>query len=136
MERLKDQNLIIAEAVAIGDGSSSPVTKNLDSIRCGKAGGMIRFELRANTEIVIATDKTFIVEIKTGAKDSEASPVSGGHFYPYYKDTDDDAKTFAAGELICTYDLPAEQGPYIKPSIYSDSDHSAAKVDCYLYPEA
>lgn len=128
-----DQNHILLNAEAIGDGSSSPVTLSSDEVKIGYNPGKLGLKVRANTAITIVTAKAFRIEVLVGATGAEAVPVAGGHFYPFFKSSADDEKVFAAGDVICDMVIPKSWGPYLKITAYSDEDHTTEKLDAYLY---
>jgi len=134
MDRLVDQNMVIAENVAIGDGSGSPVTKTFATKRISDTPGAALICVKAATAITIAAAKKLFVEVKGGAAGAEAPQVGNAHVYPFFKDSADGEVVLAAGDIICEYVLPSGMIPNAVVSIYSDSDHSAAKVTIIAFP--
>jgi hypothetical protein len=129
---LIDRNQILMDGVSIGDGSSTPKATLSTERYVGLQNGKLRLEVRAKTALTIATDKKFFVEILSGATGACAAPVSGGHQFGFYKDSGDDEKVFAAGDLIASFGITKQQSRYFQIKSYTDEDHTTETLDAYL----
>ena len=145
--KLVDQNLIVAKAQAIGDGSSSPI--DVDSKPDGTTEGMIFVEdpnnaklfIYANTVITVATAKLLYIELEkyTANTHGSATPPfsdADAHFYPLHKTSADGELAFAAGALIAVIGLDKEflgSSKYIQLRLQTDDDLSGMKIDAFVY---
>lgn len=137
-----DDSLVLCDGMTLPNAGS----KDSDAIRwVGDQSGVAEIRVYARTDIAIAAGAKFVIELECYSDDTAASAappftnssgwVDDAHFHLLYKDSSDDALSFAAGDLITAMAIPQgllRNRDWVQLRFTTDADESAESVDAFV----
>ncbi|GEM_PF-3075635 len=135
-------DLVLCDAMTLPNASG----KDSDAARwVGDQSGMAEVRVYAHTALSVAAASKLVIELECGEDDTQADAAppfanSSGwmdtaHLHLLYKDSSDDALSFAAGDLITAMVIPQgmlRERDWIQLRFVTDADLSAQSVDAFV----
>lgn len=102
----------------------------------GKTGNRLRVVFYANTDITVATDKAFSIELLAGTSENPTTtPIDDAHVYLINKTSADGEMTFSDGDLIASYVIDEAllgTNNHIRFKITTDADLSSYNYSAFV----